>query len=236
MRSSIFAFKEFFVNQDKCSMKLGTDSVLLGAWAKCSGAKKILDIGTGTGIIALMLAQRTRNAKIDAIDIEYAAHIQAKENFLESKWHKQLKSFHCSLQDFRPNKKYDLVISNPPYFPLPKSHEEKPGAQARYTHLLSYRDLAEHVVRLLSSKGKFYVIFPIHEGAVFTNEAEKRNLFLTNYAWVKTANRKKYPKRILMEFGFYENKEFDDALIIIQADNEFTDDYKKLTKDFFLQF
>ena len=235
MRNSVFAFKEFFVNQDKCSMKLGTDSVLLGAWAKSDKAKRILDIGTGTGVIALMLAQRT-NAEIDAIDIEYAAYIQSKENFSDSKWHNRLRSFHCSLQEFHSNKKYDLIISNPPYFPLPKSHNEKQGNQARYTHLLSFSDLAEHVVRLLSSKGRFYVIFPIHEGAMFTNEAEKRKLFLTNYVWVKTTNRKKFPKRILMEFSFSEKEEIDDSMIIIQAENTFTDEYKNLTKGYFLQF
>jgi tRNA1Val (adenine37-N6)-methyltransferase len=216
-------------------MKLGTDSVLLGAWAKTNKVKKILDIGTGTGVIALMLAQRT-DAEIDAIDIEYAAHVQAKENFLESKWHHRLKSFHCSLQEFSPSKKYDLIISNPPYFLLPKSHKEKEGMQARYTHLLSFGDLAEHVVRLLASKGKFYVIFPIYEGTIFTNEAEKKKLYLTNYVWVKTTNRKKFPKRILMEFGFSENKDMDDSMVIIQAENKFTEEYKNLTRDYFLQF
>jgi len=235
MRNCIFAFKEFSVNQDKCSMKLGTDSVLLGAWVKNNKAKRILDIGTGTGVIALMLAQRTK-AEIDAIDIEYAAHIQAKENFSASKWNKRLTSFHTSLQEFSPSKKYDLIISNPPYFPLPKSHQEQEGTQARFTHLLSFSDLAEHVVRLLNSKGSFCVIFPIHEGAIFANEAEKRKLFLTNFVWVKTANRKKSPKRILMEFGFSRKDDIEDSMIVIQSENKYTDEYKNLTKDYFLQF
>jgi tRNA1Val (adenine37-N6)-methyltransferase len=235
MRNSVFAFKKFSVSQDKCSMKLGTDSVLIGAWAKNDKAKKILDIGTGTGVIALMLAQRT-NAEVDAIDIEYAAHVQAKENFSSSRWNSRLNSHHCSLQEFAPNKKYDLIISNPPYFVLPKTHKEMEGNQARYTHLLSFSDLAEHVVRLLASKGNFYVIFPVHEGAMFTNEAEKRNLFLTNYVWVKTTNRKKFPKRILMEFGFIKKDDIKDSMLVIQAENKYTEEYKNLTKDYFLQF
>jgi tRNA1Val (adenine37-N6)-methyltransferase len=235
MRNSVFAFKEFSVNQDKCSMKLGTDSVLVGAWAKKEKPKKILDIGTGTGVIALMLAQRTQ-AEIDAIDIEYAAHVQAKENFSGSKWSNRLNSHHCSLQEFSPNKKYDLIISNPPYFVLPKTHQEKEGNQARFTHLLSFSDLAEHVVRLLSAKGSFYVVFPVHEGAMFTNEAEKRNLFLVNYVWVKTTNRKKFPKRILMEFGFSRRDDITDSMLVIQSENKYTDEYKELTKDYFLQF
>ncbi|TAL60264.1 MAG: methyltransferase domain-containing protein [Bacteroidetes bacterium] len=235
MRNCVFSFKQFSVNQDKCSMKLGTDSVLIGAWAKSDKAKRILDIGSGTGVIALMLAQRTK-AEIDAIDIEYAAHIQAKENFHASKWNKRLNSFHTSLQEFSPGKKYDLIVSNPPYFPLPRSHEEKAGNQARFTHLLSFCDLADHVVRLLASKGSFYVIFPIHEGAVFTNEAEKRKLYLSNFVWVKTTNRKKFPKRILMKFGFSRMKDMEDTLLVIQAEKKYTDEYKFLTKDYFLQF
>ena len=235
MRNSIFAFKEFSVNQDKCSMKLGTDSVLIGAWAQSDKAKKILDIGTGTGVIALMLAQRTK-AEVDAIDIEFAAHIQAKENFAASKWGKRLNSFHCSLQEFQPNKRYDLIISNPPYFPLPKSHNDQQGNQARFTHLLSFNDLAEHVVRLLAAKGKFYAILPIHEGAMFANEAEKRKLYLTNFVWVKTTNRKKFPKRILMEFGFLKEENINDSMLVIQSENKYTDEYIRLTKDYFLQF
>ena len=235
MRSSVFAFKEFSVNQDKCSMKLGTDSVLLGAWVKKEKAKRILDIGTGTGVIALMLAQHTK-AEIDAVDIEYAAHVQAKENFAASKWSKRLNSFHSSLQEFSPNKKYDLIVSNPPYFPLPKSHKEQEGAQARFTHLLSFGDLAEHVVRLLSAKGTFAVIFPVHEGAMFTNEAEKRGLFLTNYVWVKTTDRKKFPKRILMEFEFSKRELVDDSLLIIQQGDKYTDEYRAMIRDYFLKF
>lgn len=235
MRNSVFAFKEFSVNQDKCSMKLGTDSVLIGAWAKAENPKRVLDIGTGTGVIALMLAQRTK-AEIDAIDIEYAAHVQAKENFSASRWGKRLNSHHTSIQEFSPGKKYDLIVSNPPYFPLPKSHIDKEGVQGRFTHLLSFGDLAEHVVRLLAAKGSFYVIFPIHEGAMFTNEAEKRKLYLTNFVWVKTTNRKKFPKRILMEFSFTRKKDIEDYILIIQSENKYTEEYKALTKDYFLQF
>ena len=216
-------------------MKLGTDSVLIGAWVNKERSKKILDIGAGTGVIALMLAQKTK-ADIDAIDVEYAAHVQAKENFDVSKWSNRLTSYHCALQEFSPGNKYDLIVSNPPYFSLPKSHKEKAGVQARFTHLLSFSDLAEHVIRLLTSNGSFFVILPVHEGAMFTNEAEKRNLFLVNYAWVKTTNRKKFPKRILMEFGFDKKENINDTMLVIQSENKYTDEYKNLMKDYFLQF
>ena len=233
MRNSHFSFKEFTVKQDKCSMKLGTDSVLIGAWANKEKPKRILDIGTGTGVIALMLAQRF-TAEIDAIDICPEACSQTKENFSQSKWSSRLTLHHCALQDFAPKKKYDLIVSNPPYFPLPSSHKEKKGAQAWFTHLLPFAELAEGVVRLLSSKGSFCVILPIHEGAAFTNEAEKRKLFLTNFVWVKTTSRKKTPKRILMEFEFTQKQEITDSLFVIQSENKYTDEYKELVKDYFL--
>ncbi|MFI5164605.1 MAG: tRNA1(Val) (adenine(37)-N6)-methyltransferase [Bacteroidia bacterium] len=235
MSKPAFRLKEFTIRQDKCPMKINTDSVLLGAWANPEKAKSILDIGTGTGIIALMLAQRSA-AAIDAIDISRDACAQAEENFSESKWSKRLKVHNTSLQDFSSRKKYDLIISNPPYFTLPPTHKEKEGAQARYTHKLSFADLADGVIRLLSPRGTFFVILPIHEGSYFTNEAEKRKLFLTNYVWVKTTSRKKFPKRILMQFEFSKKNISDDVILVIQNNNKYTEEYKQLTKDYYPAF
>lgn len=216
-------------------MKISTDSVLIGAWAGVDDSKFILDIGTGSGIIALMLAQRS-NAQIDAIDMDEDACSQAKDNFSKSKWGKRVNIFQSSLQNFFPNKKYDLIISNPPYFPLPNSHKEKEGTHGKYTHMLPFVELVEGVIRLLSPTGCFYVIFPVHEGAFFTNEAEKRKLFLTDYVWVKTTTRKKFPKRILMKFELSEKPINDNKLFVIQNDSGYTDEYKELTKDYYLKF
>lgn len=216
-------------------MKICTDSVLLGAWAKTGNAKSILDIGTGTGIISLMLAQRS-DAAIDAIDIDEECYKQAKENFSGSKWKNKLTIYNTSLQKFSSSKKYDIIISNPPYFPLPHSHREKDGAHAKYTHLLGFEDLVEGVLKRLSPKGSFYVVFPVHEGAFFTNLAEKRKLFLTDYVWVKTTSRKKFPKRILMKFEFVERFIVDDKVLVIQNDNSYTEDYKALTKEYYMKF
>ena len=235
MRNSTFAFKEFVVRQDKCPMKISTDSVLIGAWANVEKAKSILDIGTGSGVIALMLAQRS-SAKIDSIDIDAKSCLQAQENFFESKWKSRLKSHHKPLQDFYPLKIYDVIVSNPPFFPCPSSHKEAEGAQARYTHKLSFKELADNVIRLLSPKGSFYVILPVHEGAFFTNEAEKQKLFLTDYIWVKTTTRKKFPKRILMKFEFIRKQIDDDIILVIQKDGSYTDAYKKLTKEYYIHF
>lgn len=218
-------------------MKISTDSILIGAWAEVSKAKNILDIGTGTGIIALMLAQRAPSAKIDAIDIDKRACIQAEENFAASKWHKRLHVYNSSLQDFYPMKIYDVIVSNPPFFSCPPIYKKKKEvAQARYTHKLSFQELADNVCRLLTRKGNFYVILPVHEGACFTNEAEKRNLYLTNYTWVKTTNQKKFPKRILMCFGFYKKEIKENNVLVIQNGNHYTDEYKKLTRSYYTYF
>ncbi|MBI4931676.1 MAG: methyltransferase [Bacteroidetes bacterium] len=235
MSNAIFAFKQFKVRQDKCPMKISTDSVLIGAWVNPKGKNTILDIGTGTGILALMLAQRS-SAMIDAIDICAEGCKQAAENFSNSTWSNKLTIQCTPLQEFFPKKKYDLIISNPPFFPCPKAHKEKDGAQARFNHKLSFAELADGVVRLLSPKGSFHVILPVHEGTSFTNEAEKRKLFLTDYVWVKTTARKKFPKRILMKFEFSQKQMNDDKILVIQSDNEYTKEYKELTKEYYLKF
>jgi tRNA1Val (adenine37-N6)-methyltransferase len=235
MRQSYFAFKEFVVRQDKCAMKITSDSVLIGAWVDVGKAKNILDIGTGTGIIALMLAQRS-SANIDAIDIDKRSCLQAKENFAASKWNKRLQVYNFSLQDFYPMKIYDIIVSNPPFFNCPPSHDQKKNAQARYTHKLSFTELVDNVCRLLAPKGSFYVILPIREGVCFTNEAEKRKLFLTHYTWVKTTSQKKFPKRILMRFGFFKKEIKGDNLLVIQNNNRYTREYKKLTRDYYIHF
>ena len=117
MPNDYFKFKQFTIHQDKCAMKVGTDGVLLGAWAECANAKGILDIGTGTGLIALMIAQRS-NAKIDAVEIDETASKQAKENIKKSLWNDRIEILNISFQDFSKstNEKYDLIVSNPPYF------------------------------------------------------------------------------------------------------------------------
>lgn len=235
MQNVSFKFKEFSISQDICPMKISTDSVLIGAWASVGSTASILDIGTGSGIIALMLAQRS-NGIIDAIDMDEHACSQAKDNFSKSKWKNRVNIFQSSLQNFFPDKKYDVIVSNPPYFPLPNSHKEKERTHGKYTHALSFVELAEGVIRLLSAKGSFYVIFPVHEGAFFTNEAEKRKLFLTDYVWVKTTNRKKFPKRILMKFELDEKPINDNKLFVIQNDTGYTNEYKELTKDYYLKF
>lgn len=232
-----FAFKQFTVKQDKCAMKVGTDAVLIGAWANVSESKNILDVGTGTGVIALMLAQRSL-VPIDAIDIDEAACEQAKENILGSPWKERIKVHHQSLQNFskQTDKKYDLIVSNPPYFvDSSKSHGEA-RTLARHTDVLPYKELLDGVLELLSPSGKFCVVFPLKEGELFRDMAQEKKLYLTKLTRVHT-RADKSEKRLLMQYEF-KGKTFSENHLTIEqdADHHYTDEYKELTKDYYLNF
>ena len=237
MSNQEFAFKQFNILQSKCAMKVGTDAVLLGSWVNCPNAKTILDIGTGTGIIALMLAQKI-GGKIDAIDIDENAFAQAKENITNSKWHERIQVFHTSLQLFseQNNRKYDLIVSNPPYFVDSSKALEESRTNARHTDQLPYSDLLNGVLKLLNPTGRFYVILPTKESEQFCSLAAEHKLFLTKLTRVITRTDKP-EKRLLMRFEFTK-KEFSEDSITIEEDkrHSYTSEYKELTKDYYLHF
>lgn len=237
MSSQTFFFKQFSVKQDKCAMKVSTDAVLLGAWVDADNLKNILDIGTGTGIIALMLAQRSA-ALIDAIDIDENACIQAKENSEASKWKKQISIHHDSFQNFITitQDQYSLIISNPPYFVDSSKSPEEARSKARHTDTLSFNELIEGAKKLLLPEGKFCLILPLKEGEAFIGTAEKKGFFLTKLTRVKTTNEKT-EKRLLMQFEFIK-KPLSENSIVIEKDerHSYTDEYKALTKDYYLGF
>jgi tRNA1Val (adenine37-N6)-methyltransferase len=237
MSNSEFAFKHFKILQDKCAMKVGTDAVLLGAWVDTSEAKRILDIGTGTGIIALMLAQKSM-ASIDAIDLDKNAFIQALENTCNCKWKERITVHHSSLQQYSRlcNHKYDLIASNPPYFAGSSKSFEESRTNARHTDQLSFDDLLVGVLSLLTNNGTFHVILPVKESQLFREMAEKQKLFLTKCTRVITRPDKP-EKRLLMKFEF-DQKPIDENFIIIEQDGRhgYSDEYKELTKDYYLAF
>ncbi len=179
MSSQEFVFKQFTILQDKCAMKVGTDAVLLGSWVNTSNTKKVLDIGTGTGIISLMLAQKS-DATIDAIDIDANACMQALQNASNCRWKDRIHIHHISLQQFAASSdhRYDLIVSNPPYFVDSSKASEESRTNARHTDQLPFDDLLNGVLNLLSPEGKFYVILPTKESQVFREMAEKQHLFL----------------------------------------------------------
>ena len=198
---SSFRFKQFEVFQDKCAMKIGTDGVLLGAWAKIAQASNILDIGTGTGVLALMSAQRNPRATIHAVEIEAGAAQQAQENFNNSPWRDQLHLFHSSIQAFQPKECYDVIISNPPYFEINKSTAiaTKDRALARTTHALPFEALITAVQRLLSPLGHFSLILPLKEGEYFLDLAQNNGLYPKTITQV-IPRTNKAPNRLLLEF------------------------------------
>jgi tRNA1Val (adenine37-N6)-methyltransferase len=234
MSETYFHFRRFTVYQDKCAMKVGTDAVLLGAWTN-AGAKRILDIGTGSGVIALMLAQKS-NASIDAIEIDHNAFIQAKQNFESSPWNDRLSCIHQSFQDFSKSTshKYDLIVTNPPYF----HHASKPPVEsrlnARHCDALTFDDLVSGVKNLLTTNGRFCAILPSKEGKEFLEKAQKSQLFCSHLLRVKTKSDKT-EKRLIMEFGFRFTTLTDDEIIIQDDEGSFTQQYIDLTKDYYLQ-
>lgn len=235
MNDAPFRFKKFTINQDRCAMKVGTDGVLLGAWVHTNGAKKILDIGTGTGLIALMLAQKS-TASIDAIDIDKDAYDQAKENVKNSEWKNRIHVYHSSLQHFAnfSKNKYDLIVSNPPFF----ADAYKAGTEARNIarhtdETLSFNDLITGVKNLLQPDGKFCVILPFKEGNDFVEKAEADNLYIQKLTRVKTKT-KKQEKRLMIEFGLQKSNPLEDDIVIQEEDLSFTKEYIELTKDYYL--
>jgi tRNA1Val (adenine37-N6)-methyltransferase len=240
MSNNNFAFKQFTIRQEKCAMKVGTDAVLLGAWAKTYNVRRILDIGTGTGVIALMLAQRS-GAQIDAIDIDEAAFQESKMNAAASPWSDRLHMHHISLQDFArmQEEKYDLIVSNPPYFIDSVPPTEESRTKARHTVLLPFTDLVDSAVRLLSKEGKLCVILPPREGEKFREQASAKGLHLTRITHVKTTPEK-VEKRWLMQFAFTPKAQISDSSLVIEKDNlnaqNYTEEYRELTKEYYLYF
>jgi len=235
MANNYFQFKQFLVNQDQCAMKVGTDSVLLGCLIAINDAVNCLDIGTGTGILSLMLAQRNNEFIIDAIEIDEQAFMQAKNNFYSSKFTHQIQAHCCALQNFVALKKYDLIISNPPYF-VGKNNFSIANiqrAKARHDNDLSFEDLINSVIKLLSKTGKFILILPIAEAITFKELAIQKGLFLNKETFIKPKPSKE-PNRMIMEFSLLQKEKITAEFIIYNDDNSQTEAYKNLTSEFYL--
>lgn len=237
MPNDSFEFKKFRIKQDKCAMRLSTDAVLLGAWVSPNGSSSILDIGTGTGVIALMLAQKSK-AQITAIDIDKNSTEQASVNVAESIFKDQVLVKHCSLQELAGSSvhKYNLIVTNPPYFiDSLKNHDSR--TIARHTDALSFDDLIDGVKKLLDEKGKFCLILPKNEAAVFRGKAEAKGLYLSKLLRIRTRKEKDTEKRHLMQFEFKQS-EFSESTLVIEADSHrnYTEEYRQLTKDYYIHF
>jgi tRNA1Val (adenine37-N6)-methyltransferase len=235
MANNYFQFKQFLVNQDQCAMKVGTDSVLLGCLTSINDAINCLDIGTGTGILSLMLAQRNNEFIIDAIEIDEQAFEQARNNFTSSKFTHQIQAHCCALQNFVSVKKYDLIISNPPYF-IGKNNFSIANiqrAKARHDNDLSFEELIHSVIKLLIETGTFSLILPIAEAIIFKELAIQKGLFVNKEIFIKPKPSKE-PNRMIMEFSLLPKEKITDEFIIYNDDNSQTEAYKNLTSEFYL--
>lgn len=234
---SVFKFKQFEVNQNQCAMKIGTDSVLLAAWATTEkNPFAILDIGAGTGILALMLAQRSDAEIIDAIEIDDKAYEQCVDNFEASPWGDRLFCYHASLEEFvnEIEDKYDFIISNPPFYSEDYKTENKQRDLARFNDAMPFDHLIESVSKLLTEDGIFSVVIPYKQESVFTKTATTFNLFPNRILHVK-GNPNSEIKRSLLEFSFTET-EIETKQLIIETDrHKYTKEYIQLTKDFYLK-
>ncbi|MDO3694473.1 methyltransferase [Wenyingzhuangia sp. chi5] len=230
----MFQFKQFSISQDKSAMKVGTDGVLLGAWAPITKANHILDIGTGTGLIALMLAQRNEIAKIDAVEIAENAFTEAQLNFSNAPWSNRLKVFNSSLQSFKSDVQYDLIVSNPPYFTDTYQNEDAERTLARHVDNLSFQDLLFYTASLLTEKGTCAFIIPFSEESNFINLAKDQNLYIHKITRVK--GRADVPvKRSLLYFA-KEHKDCTKNELVIELDRHvYTSDYINLTQSFYLK-
>jgi len=232
----LFRFKQFEIAQDRCPMKIGTDGILLGAWAEVTGAKRILDIGTGTGLIAIMLGQRSASAQIHAVEIDATSYGQAQENMAPAPWSDRMHLHGKSIQDFARSTdlQFDLVVSNPPFFTGGTFSDRTDRTQARHTVKMPHGELLTAVRTLLAPDGKFAVVLPLIEGLRFQEMAETYHLYCTRTTEVYPKTGKPV-RRLLMQFEQEEKPMRLDQLVIQrEQNNDWTDDFVALTKDFYL--
>lgn len=230
-----FHFKKFSVRHDRSGMKVGTDGVLLGAWADVTTATQILDIGTGTGVIALMLAQRaSESVTIDAVEIDDQAYADAQENIAASPWHDRIHIHHTAIQKFTTPAQFDLIVTNPPYFQ--KSYKP-PAAQretARHTEQLTFDDVLSVTERALTPAGKLNVILPYTEGLQFIDLAHHKGLHCTR-KWVFRTRANKPVERYLLEFGWTKTDVEEGEILLYSEGENWSPGYKALTRDFYLK-
>jgi tRNA1Val (adenine37-N6)-methyltransferase len=230
-----FHFKKFSVSHEHSTMKVGTDTVLLGAWANVDQASNILEIGTGNGTIALMLAQRTPDhVIIDAVEIEESDAGQAAKNFLKSPWASRINLHHTPVQQFQPQKKYDAIVTNPPYFNNSQSPSDPKRYQARHTITLSYEELLASTLHLLQDEGRMSIILPYVEGFQFKELANENGFCCTRQYSFRTRQEKSI-ERWLMEFSRITAEPETGEILLYKEGEEWADSYKALTRDFYLK-
>lgn len=233
-----FTFKQFFVAHDRCAMKVNTDAIILGAWAGVDKAQRILDVGTGSGVIALMLAQRSlSSAVIDAVELEPNAFSQAKNNFENSLWPGRINAVNQNIIDYagEATVRYDVIVSNPPYFDNGVDCHCTARNQARYTETLTHAQLLASCRKLLAPQGLLYLVLPCTIAAKFLRQAEENGWFCGQKLFVRDTELK--PSHLLLfEMAPYPLDAKENTLTIRQINRQYTHEFRCLTKDFYLFF
>ena len=228
-----FTFKQFHIEQERCAMKVGTDGVLIGAWAK--GGKRILDIGTGTGLIALMMAQRFDDAEIKAVDLDHDACCQARENVANSRFAGRVEVFETAIQQFHDAAGFDSIVSNPPFFQNSLKNPDTRRAAARHSDSLPFSVLFEKVAALLTSDGVFSAVIPTECVSAFIAEGSLHGLSVVRRCDVRTTPRKA-PRRSLLAFSRRAGGEMERTEVVLQETNgQRSEWYDALTHDFYIR-
>lgn len=237
MPNDWFRFKQFNINQSHCAMKVGTDGVLLGAWTRCENTGHVLDVGTGTGLIALMIAQRSE-AFIDAVETDKNAAAQATENVAESPWASRINIYCEKFQDFvrQGKRSYDLIVSNPPFYPEQSLPPKRLRSMAKHTADLSWSDLCLLGPAVLDPRGRIALILPVQEGEYCIEYAISHGLYMNRIMRVRP-NRLKEWHRLLLELSMVPGETEESELCLEEeARHHFSMEYRELTKDFYLKF
>jgi tRNA1Val (adenine37-N6)-methyltransferase len=237
MSNNYFKFKQFTVHQEHVAFKITTDSVLLGAWADLNGCRSVLDIGTGTGIISLMAAQRS-GAQIVAIEPDPGSYMQAGLNISASPWHDRITVLNNAVQDYFPgsNLLFDTIITNPPFFIDSLPNPEAAKARARHSLTLSHSELVTAALRLLSDEGILQLVLPVAEAELFTVMAAEAGLYCRRRLTVRPTPSLP-PARLLMTLGRVRSSIEESTLVIEKGGrHHYSDEYVSLTKDFYLKF
>jgi len=236
MSTGSFTFKQFKIHQDRCIFKVGTDGVLLGAYAEVTGVKRILDIGTGTALIAIMLAQKSE-AEIIAIEPDKDSFEQACMNVSQSKWNNRIRVINSDLQNYKPvNDRFDLIVSNPPYFIDSLRNPDPAKAAARHNVTLNNKDLLRGISGLLTDDGRAQVIMPYAEGSILIAEAHESGLYCNDILKIKPLPTSEV-RRLILTFSRKKHKTTEKYLTVEHGKrHQFTQEYIDLTKDFYLKF
>ena len=232
----MFRFKHFTLEDEHCAMKVGTDGVLLGAWADIEADTAILDVGTGSGIVALMALQRNLQASVVALDIDSAAVAQARSNADATPWHERVVCVCSDIAEYKSDTKFDHIISNPPYFVENTHSPNSQRDKARNAESLPFEVLVSSAERLLRRGGRLTVVLPTESASLFRRVAFER-LWLSRLCSVHTVEDDA-PKRVLMEFVLSDKPLMPRCteLVIQYRGGDYTAKYKELTKDFYLNF